>query len=109
MTNYIIISRTFSEVTPESAEHGDFSDKGFISEYEKVSFSELVDLMRNHTYTSQSPVKKLNTDTWLSCYPYTPDYKTGTERTESIHFHRDNTSNAAKYWNWAYQIAKVKS
>ncbi len=66
MNNYIIISKTFSETTPESAEDGDFSDMGFITEHEEVTFSEL-----------------------------------GTSREECIHFHTDNTPNAAKYWKYA--------
>lgn len=32
MNNYIIISRTYAETTPESSEIGDFSDHGFVTE-----------------------------------------------------------------------------
>ena len=41
MNNFIIISRTYSETTPESAENGEFSDHGFITEKQEVSFYEL--------------------------------------------------------------------
>lgn len=100
MNNYIIISKTFSECTPESAEESDFSDSGFISEYEEVSFSELVSLMKEHYQPSCSPDDG-NTHTWYSTGFNMEDYSTCTEREECIHFHRDNTVNAAKYWKLA--------
>ncbi len=100
MNNYILISRTYSETTPESAEDGDFSETGFITEKEEVSFRELVDLMSNHNLASCSG-GNFNTYVWFSCGSFTSDYSTGTEREESIHFHRDNTPNAAKYWKYA--------
>lgn len=107
MNNFIIISRTYCEWTPESSEDGDFSDTGFISEKEEVSFRELVYLMKEHIHPSQSP-NPYNTHVWYSCEPYTRDFGTCTAREESIHFHRDNTPNAEKYWKWAAQFAENK-
>jgi hypothetical protein len=104
MNNYIIISRTFCETDEESAEHGDFSDGGFVSEREEVSFRELVDLMRSHIHPSHSPCDG-NTRAWFSTPMDTIDYGTGTQREESIHFHHDNTPNAAKYWRMAARAA----
>lgn len=104
MNNFILISRTYAEVTPESAENSDFSETGFISEKEEVSFSQLVDLMREHCQPSCSP-NDGSPQTWYSSGFYTSDYSTGTEREESIHFHRDNTPNAAKYWKLAAKLA----
>ena len=104
MNNFILISRTFAEVTPESAQDSDFSNQGFICEKETVSFSELVDLMREHNEPSQSP-NNGNTSVWYSTGFYTSDYSTGTDREESIHFHKDNTPNAAKYWRLAAKFA----
>jgi hypothetical protein len=106
MNNYIIISRTFVEVTPDSTEEGEFSDHGFDSEREEVTFSELVALMSEHPHPSQSP-NEGGTNVWFSNEMYTSDYGNGTERQESIHFHKDNTPNAAKYWRWAAKAAKV--
>lgn len=106
MNNYIIISKTYAQTTPESVEQGDFSETGFISEREEVTFRELVDLMREHYQPSRSPCEKLDTQTCLSSGFNTIDYQNGIEEETSIHFHRDNTPNAAKYWNLAYQIAK---
>lgn len=108
MNNYILINRTFCEVTPESAEQGDFSEHGFIEEGQEVSFSELVSLMREHNDPSNSPTDG-DINTWFSTYPFTSDYQTGTERTESIHFSKDNTDNAAKYWVLARKIAIKKT
>ncbi len=104
MNNFIIISRTFSEITPESAEIGDFSDTGFIAEREEVSFTELVDLMKEHYQPSNSG--SIDNNTWFSSGFYTSDYGTGTEREECIHFNQENTINAAKYWKLAYLAAK---
>lgn len=107
MNNFIIISKTFAEITPESCEESDFSDSGFITEYEEVSFSELVELMEEHSFSSCSPMQ-YNTREWYSTEFYVSDYYTGTSREESIHFHKDNTLNAAKYWKYA-RIAANKN
>ena len=106
MNNYILINKTYCEVTPESAQDGDFSDSGMIEKNIKVSFSELVQLMREFSQPSCSPCDG-DINTWFSSGFYTSDYSTGTEREESIHFSRDNSPNAAKYWKWAY-MAEVK-
>jgi hypothetical protein len=107
MNNFILINKTFAEVTPESSEHGDFSDSGFISQDEQVDFRELVQLMKEHLDPSSSP-DPMNTNTWYSSGYYTENYKTGTDRETSIHFSRNNTPNAAKYWKWARQAANKK-
>src|SRR6478735_8653132 len=99
MNNYILISKTFATITPESAEIGDFDDMGFITECEQVTFRELVDLMIEFREPSQSP-NDFNTHVWYSSH-YTSNYGTGEEREDSLHFHRDNTNNAAKYWKYA--------
>ena len=108
MNNYILISKTFSETTPESCEDSDFSDTGFIEESQEVTFTELVDLMKDHNNASCSPDSFDNIHTWYSTGFYVDDYSTGTEREESIHFHKDNTPNAAKYWFLAAKIAARK-
>ena len=104
MNNYIIISRTYSETTPESAEDGEFSDLGFIEENRQVSFSELLSLMKDHPYPSTSP-NNGSTDIWYSAEAFVEDWSDGTMRIESLHYSRANTPNAAKYWKWAAQIA----
>ena len=106
MNNYILISRTYAETTPESCAEGDFSKKGFINRRESVSFSELVNLMKTHTNPSCSPDDH-SVNTWYSTDWHTTNYATNTTREESIHFHRKNTRNAAKYWKWA-RLAAAK-
>lgn len=109
MNNFILISKTYAETTPESARDGDFSDTGFVSEKEQVSFTELVDLMKEHYNASQSGTNvTITPNVWFSCGWFTSDYSTGTERGESIHFHGDNTPNAAKYWALAAKFAQRK-
>jgi len=106
MNNYILISRTFTAWTPESAEAGDFSETGYIAEREAVTFRDLVGLMEAHPFPSSSDTP--DTRTWFSCEPYIEDYGDLETREESIHFHKDNTPNAAKYWKWAAAAAQKK-
>ena len=105
-SNIILISRTFATITPESAEQGDFDDRGFLSEREEVTFSELVDLMREHLQPSSSG--EVDNNTWFSTGFYTSDYRTATEREECIHFHNENPENVRKYWKLAHKFAKAK-
>jgi hypothetical protein len=103
MNNYILVSRTYCEWDEESAEDGEFSDHGFIDKREPLSFRELVDLMERHPQSSQWP-NDGNIHVWYSTYEE-QNYRTGVYRSESIHYHQDNTSNAEKYWKWAAKIA----
>jgi hypothetical protein len=106
MNNYIIISRTYAETTPESAEIGDFSDTGFITEREQVTFKKLVELMKQHSYCSSSGTNYTPTITdSFGTQWYTANYRTGTDREERIHYHHENTPNCAKYWTLAAKLA----
>lgn len=100
----ILISRTYSETTPESAEDGDFSDTGFIYEAHEFTFRELVRELRDCYSLSESPSRG-GRDVWASTNWETSDYSTGTEREESVHFHRDNRDSLAKYWTKALRAA----
>lgn len=104
MQNYILINRTYIEITPESAEDAYFSDNGYLSENEAVTFSELVELMKRHPQASQWP-NNGSLDVWYSTGYQVENYGTGTEREECLHFHPDNTANVAKYWKLAAKIA----
>lgn len=101
----ILINRCYSETTPESAESGDFSDTGFIAQDEPVTFRELVEVLRSHPVSSCWPASG-DVHTWFSTYPET-DYRTGTEREESVHFSRENPPHKAKYWEKAARVAAV--
>lgn len=101
----ILVSRTFEVVTPESAEEGDVSESGFLVESESVTFRELVSLMRAHPNPSCYPARGEAFE-WLSSYPET-DYRDASERTESLHFARENPPRAAKYWRKAMRAAGI--
>ena len=101
----ILIDKTYSIVTPESAENGEESDSGFLSENEKVTFRELVCLMEEHPLPSCSPANGSIWE-WLSTYPST-DLWTGEEETQSLHFSRQNGPWKEKYWKKAMQMAGI--
>lgn len=102
-TPEFIISRTYSEVTPESAEDGDTSDTGTIDERARYDFRQLIDLMRQHPEASAS--HGTDTRVWYSTGYQVDDYSTGTEREECIHWHRENLPRHAKYWTKARRFA----
>jgi hypothetical protein len=106
MQNYILVSRTYADTTPESAMEGDFSEIGFITECEVLSFRELVYLLRDHPHPSESGEPSVHT--WFTGESYVTDYRTGTDRQESVHFHRDNNAHVCRYWVLASKIAHHK-
>lgn len=100
----ILMNRTYSEVTPESAEHGDFSDTGFIYEDQPFSFRDLVRELREFSALSCSHPGSCS-GVWASTHFETVDYSTGTEREESLHFSRSNPPRLLKYWRKALKAA----
>ena len=102
----ILINRTYSEVTPESSEDGEFSDSGFIAENEECTFRELVAYMREHSESSCSPACGATYE-WYSSGFDIEDYVTGAERQTSIHYSADNPARKAKYWKLAAQFADI--
>ena len=81
-------STTYSETTPESAEHGEFSDTGFIEE--DIIFDdlrELIEYMQKHGFNVQcsQSLPITSQHAWFSTQWFTNDYSTGTDRQESIH------------------------
>ena len=100
----ILIDKTFSEVTPESAEHGDTSDSGHVYVNLPYTFSELVRELREYSEASSYPCTGAARD-WVSTSYSVEDYSTMTERSESLHFSHDNPARKAKYWHRALQVA----
>lgn len=100
----LLISRTYSEVTPESAEDGDFSDTGLVYENTEFTFRELVRELRDCSQLSASHPGDC-WHVWASTGFFTSDYSTGTEREESVHFSRDNDHRLVKYWRKALKAA----
>lgn len=95
----ILIDRTFDVITDESAGNGDVAESGFAIQSEPVTFSELVDLMSEHSEASNWPPDG-NPREW-----YTGDsvqnVRNGSWRSESIHYSRKNPEHMAKYWRKA--------
>lgn len=100
----LLISRTYSETTPESVEYGDFSDTGFVFEDTEFTFRELVRELRDCQYLSESHPGDC-AHVWASTGFETKNYYTGTEREENIHFSRSNHPRLLKYWRKALKAA----
>jgi hypothetical protein len=99
----ILISRTFSISTYESAEHGESAEDGFIVEDEPVTFRELVTLMREHPRASTSHLMGSQWE-WLSAYPV-QDFYSGAWTEESLHYSHMNCPKNLKYWRKALRCA----
>jgi hypothetical protein len=97
------ITRCFSEITPESAEQGDFSDQGLVYENQDFTFSELVREIEQGGFTRQG-----ETD-WLETAPWIESFCTMTERTESLHFSCANPPHLRKWFDLALRFLETKS
>ena len=95
----IIVSRCYSEVTPESAEDGDHSDTGFVYEAEEMTAQDLAQEIRNGGFHRDGCTE------WLSTGYHTICYRTGTDREETLHFHRDNPPRMLKHFERIALIA----
>lgn len=103
----ILVNKTYSEHTPESADDGEASDEGFVCEDEPYTFRELVDELRGYPFASTSRVTGSSYE-WASTEPET-DYRTGAEYQESIHYSHNNNTRAAKYWAKAMRYVFAKA
>lgn len=74
------VSRTYAETTPESVEHGDFSDHGFVFQDEIYTLRELIEYIRSEGFTRESRGTR-----WLETCWHTECYRTGTERQDNLH------------------------
>ena len=100
----ILISKSYTEITPESAENGEFSNTGFVYANCEFTFSELVRELREYSETSSYPCYGSKWD-WVSTNSEIDDYSTMTERSESLHFSHLNPERKTKYWRKALQLA----
>ena len=100
----ILISKTYSEMTPESAEDGEYSYSGFVWEDCEYSFRELVELLRECSEASCWPATG-SVNEWYCNEWGTTDYSTGEQRQECVHYSHKNPSKNAKYWRWAAKAA----
>jgi ribosomal protein L37AE/L43A len=78
-----LVSKTFEEVTPESAEEGEASDRGFVFQDEIMDEEEVVHELRRggYIYPSSSHLQGLR---WVSTEE-DQDYSTGAYTTYSLH------------------------
>ena len=78
----ILIRTTFEIITPDSAEHGEAEERGWIDEEgTEYGFRELVALARSGEASSSAP----STGAWLTVYGYDEDYCTGAVENRSYH------------------------
>ena len=72
-----LVSKTYSQTTPESAEDGDFSDSGFVWEDVPYTFRELVELLDSREWTYEHGI--------ITNYWNIIDFSTMTEEEEQLH------------------------
>jgi len=77
------VSMTYSNVTPESAELGDFSETGFVWQDQPYTSLELIDLIKGFGYYELSDHGGNSID--LYGESFTQDYTTGETCQECIH------------------------
>ena len=85
---------TFTTVTPESAEEGDFDETGHV--LEEGSFREALaawweDARGCHVEADTMPTNPCNPPRWFTACAGEPDYVTGAEREVSLHIPDDVT------------------
>ena len=93
--------RCFSDMTPESAEHGDWEETGILSEWD-LTFRELVEELAGHRQW-----QCVEGSDCLSTGFHTIDYGTGREREECLHVQRP-TARHERYYQLALELAGVK-
>lgn len=101
-TPTILVSRCYSEVTPESAENGDTSNTGFVYQAEPKIFSELVREIERDGFSQEGGTG------WLCTGYSTQDYRTGTEREETLHCDRDQPERLHKWFWRAARLAEAR-
>lgn len=82
---------TYETVTPESAEHGDAAERGWIinGQGSRVTLGDCFWALRNagaigcYVEASEYPVREPR---WLTFYKVNEDYATGAETSWSLHF-----------------------
>lgn len=95
----IKILTTYETVTPESAEFGDCSDRGWIDETgTEYGFRELVDLLEG----AEISASQLSLATWATHYDADFDYETAETTSYSYH---PVTERDLRYFRKAWQYA----
>lgn len=103
----MLISKTFSVVTPESAEIGDYDDQGFEFDNIDCSFSDMVYELKD------LPSPRLNDWDHGSATVYGDesshiDYRTGAETSHALHFKFENKYEARAFKR-AWKVLKARA
>ena len=93
--------RCFADVTPESAEYGDYEETGILSEWD-LTFRELVEELTSHRQW-----QCVEGSDWLSTGFHTIDYGTCRDREETLHVRR-HTARHERYYQLALKLAGLK-
>ena len=93
------VSRTYQETTEESAELGDFSDQGYVYQDCEYDLRELVRELSDCIELSGLP---RDTHCCWASTGYDTDYRTGTDRSESVHISHVNGKRVT-----AHQLARI--
>lgn len=103
----LLVNVTYDVVTPESAEHGEADESGFVMENEPVSFRDLVAMLRGGEASSQ-PAQGSARE-WVTHYDWNHGTRRhieeGAEESRSVHFSRSNPARKARYWALAFRAA----
>ena len=95
------VSKTYSEITPESVDHGDFDDTGFVWADVEYTFRELVEELSSGEWCED-----LGSTDWFSNGWDIIDYRELREREECLHIKRP-TSRHERYYQLALRLAGV--
>ena len=88
----ISVSCTYSETTYESIDAGDFSDTGFVFTTDEFTIEELVDYIDRNGFNYGYHGNELSTEWRIKCY------RTGTERSETIHLDHNANKHQIAMW-----------
>lgn len=102
MRNRFKISVTYSQVTPESAAHGDFSECGYIEEPYKASLKDVINKIESELgYFENFQAGGVYQSLYASDF-HTIDYRTATEQQNCVHIQpadrRRKYHKRAAYW-----------
>ena len=97
---FFIVSKTYAEITPESAEYGEFDDLGFVWEDVEYDFRELVDELSSGEWHREGLTS------WFNNGWNVIDYREGREREECLHIKCPN-ARSERYYKLACEIAGV--
>jgi len=101
--NQILVTRCYSEITPESAADGDVSDYGLVYAHQAMTFRELVEEIWQGGFMLERGAD------WLSTGYSVEDYRTGTAREETLHYSMTNPTRMEKYFWLAVKASERRA